>query len=1594
MKKILACIFLSVALVGLFTAHGLAAEDTGVLVSGNLKLMLEMSYPESASTIGRANIQVTVKSKNGAASTPIFLNRALSSKQVITLDGTRYDVNVTPLNALGVAITTERNIKYFSVEVSNLPLGEYAATFMGVGYARYTTGFAQIKDYSKQINLNTRNTRFAIGDINGDTRVDGADLALLENNLNTYNPTYDLNRDNKLDITDIAYINRNIRAFGTEQIIDTALITASATDLSVTATALGANAEGDVSRLFDPTNTLKINAANGQPIVIPIQFNTPTMMSRIAINSPTVSGAVEGGTALVEYIDANGANATKQIAFGNAIQGVSYIGETEGQNTVVIDLGMKVAVKKITITVTKVSGQNGTPSYTVVQNIEFLKDIVQDNTPVDTTPKNLVATASDAKVVLNWNTVPNVTGYKVRYGKTSGALDRELLVNTNTATISGLDNLVPYYFSVSAVNGSWEGGRSAEVTATPAPLTIPAAPDNLSLSPSATGISATWSVTKNATAYNLYLKADGESDYIKKASAITSSSYSITGLRENTGYSAYVTAQNTLGEGPRSLVATTKTQSSVITPPAIPTLNRIPNTEIAEITMTYPIGVNLDEYPDKRFDVNFVADGNYSTFWTARAFWENKEFNITFKTPQDMNYLVYVPRLDGKYKESLYKYNISVTDSRGSKKQIVNGGIVQNSPEKTGFAVLSFPRTTDIKKIHFEVMQWNGSPTNISLSEVAFYRYFSVDDDIKALFADNSYTSLSSKATQAEIDRIKAIVNNTSGYFVDKTILTDELNMAQSLLNGGKTGLGKIINGIKSRKMDNDIKPINNFEPLGVVGEAGKDIVIYAQMPAGETVNLVATQFFAEASAWESKPIPIANGRNVINIPQIGSTDTAHGGPLYIVYTGNRQSEIKLHVKYSTQIPVLELSEWASMTETQRRSVITEYVTMLSSYVNTVTGTKTTAFKNSTEISLPNILLSLPADQVLAGINAAGTTAAAKTSGVYDTALAWQDLLSVVYKTHGIDNPQNERGRFNIRYARMFAGAFMYASGRHVGIGYGSVSALMQGKPVSSTGKDKPNALFGWGIAHELGHVMDSLGKAEITNNIYSLFAQTYDGNQNTLMSRLEGDLYTEIFDKVSSGQKGLSNNVFVSLGMYWQLHLAYDGASDNFYNALNKAYKMGEGKDFSGDDRFAVVTSKLANVDLTDFFGRWGITLSDAAKTAIGAYPKENRYIWYLSDASRRARLSGKTSPNNVTASATATVNDKVVTLKITSNADSSIVQGYEIVRNGKPIAFVGKPEYIDDVGVINNLTLSYAINVIDILGNTIATASVPQVKIGYDAVINKSLWSSTYDAQASAVTITFNGKQSVAGIKISGTVPASGGFEVHAQTDAGLVKAAVVDFTKNDATNSGYLKYFTKPGAAATDTRIWTYDTSSIKLVGVDEAMLSRIDFVGYPGDNIEITKIGRLTKDYKYDNDVIKAGTVVIVGNYRGDPVYDTVTVSGRFETVDHTSGTATTTDRELNGYALMFAEIPSDGAVSAISDGIWIFVPDVQAEKALLESGDASACTDSAFPKAIKASLYTTDDANSAASKRLSSDTAWIAFPSDVSMPGLELSGGNQ
>ena len=57
----------------------------------------------------------------------------------------------------------------------------------------------------------------------------------------------------------------------------------------------------------------------------------------------------------------------------------------------------------------------------------------------------------------------------------------------------------------------------------------------------------------------------------------------------------------------------------------------------------------------------------------------------------------------------------------------------------------------------------------------------------------------------------------------------------------------------------------------------------------------------------------------------------------------------------------------------------------------------------------------------------------------------------------------------------------------------------------------------------------------ELPNNYFSVLAQADETNAGVRFQ------YEDVYEKVTSSTVGRADNVFTQLGMYWQLHLAYD---------------------------------------------------------------------------------------------------------------------------------------------------------------------------------------------------------------------------------------------------------------------------------------------------------------------------------------------------------------------------------------------------------------------------------------------------------------------
>lgn len=330
---------------------------------------------------------------------------------------------------------------------------------------------------------------------------------------------------------------------------------------------------------------------------------------------------------------------------------------------------------------------------------------------------------------------------------------------------------------------------------------------------------------------------------------------------------------------------------------------------------------------------------------------------------------------------------------------------------------------------------------------------------------------------------------------------------------------------------------------------------------------------------------------------------------------------------------------------------------------------------------------------------------------------------------------------------RMFAGAFMYASGNHVGIEFDQTSILARVNDMAD---------LGWGIAHEIGHNINepSYTVAEITNNY---FAQLITLKKNGLRFQMP-----KVYEKVTSGTVGRSSNLATQLALYWQLHLAFDnGADDTTYSSYDqllnnlffarmdsysrdtsRAPKSGLKTDGDADQNLMRLACAAANQNLLPFFQRWGMIPDETTKAYAEQYgePTAKAY-YYVSPEARNYRVSHEEASYAIAgqdvASASIAKNQNQITLTMDATQKADAIHGYEILRsitgNGREetqvVGFVesqtdGSATYTDTVTSLNNRVITYLVRPVDKFMNYGNTVTAGSAKIETEGRLDKSDW------------------------------------------------------------------------------------------------------------------------------------------------------------------------------------------------------------------------------------------------------------------------------
>lgn len=1664
MKRLIAAIILITMLALQINVFAIGAESindndqsvaTMASISGNLEVDINLDMPIKNTTKEETEIKVLLRGKSSQVSIDLGGDKAIEKEEVI-IDGHTINYTVKKLNAnRGLTTLTDTEVYYYNIVFSNLPQGNYDIEVSGNGFSNVVEKNIKIEDYSQRVILNNHGSML-FGDFDRNNKIDEEDYKDLFDNIETKDKEiikkYDLNRDGIVDILDLHYVHENLslvkensEIINTDVIINPSNVVLEAKE--------GQEVMGTSEDLFKEEGKIQISAKDKNdnniditpetPVELTMDLGKATLMEQIVIKAPVDGSAPASGE--VVLFDENNKEVSRE-SFGYSL--LSRSKATSDEGIIKIDLGKQVAVKKITIVVKETTKD---PKLAEIAKVEFLNNVYEEiPEPVLNIPTIKEIDPDHEKLTVSWNHEANVTGYEVRCVAVKGGKEYVRETTSNTVEFSDLTNYEEYEISIKSVNGEWSSDYSTPIIAVPKPKERPTAPEGITVESLYKGLKVTWKKNDMAIGQNLYYRVAGSEDSYTEVKNIIGTSYTIVDLEDEVTYEVYLTAYNDIGISNKSKIYSGKTLS--INPPISPNYKLINTADaIGEITnhiidVDYDKGVSEESYPSGKIG---VVDNDYSTYWYLND-WDSGIYSkrgpiLTLDKEYTIDTIALIPRQEPGFTIP-YRANIGVYDEVSGKWTYIEAS-VQGRNNNGQYALLKLEEPITARKIQINPSVYGGE--KVSISELKLYNYDSIENDIKNLFKDDLQVELKMSVNQKIIDELRERLNTAdevSGeYHWNKNALEKELKLAEDILND--KGLSEevftleqnISNGTFNLGMGND------YQALGYSVRAGEEIVVYVGTKGNVLPELIFTQFYGESGKF-AKSIRLQKGRNVIEVPKIHDLDVEKGGSIYVRYPNKSASnnEIKLRVSGGVKIPHLnvyglindesKVDEVKALARTYIRDLKTYVDNIEDMYPSIFTNRSNNVYKydektsvlNTTDIETDKVTLNLPATGILKGITEGLKSEDDQVERLYNTLLAWEQVMEITFAKKGVLGTELQpRSRMNIKYQRMFAKAFMYASSNHVGIEFNSSAPLMHGKPYEFN-EDKTikenGSLFGWGIAHEIGHVVDKPKGtySETTNNMLSLIIQTFNDENH---SRLEdSNVYEKIYEKVTSNTISLPSDVFTTLGMFWQLHLAYEDNhtyemlwnNDTYYGRLNKLYRdmPSDMENLDKDQILVRLASDAANKDLTDFFYKWGIRPTEETYEYIKSkgYEKETRQIQYLNDEARRQRLAGITAMDKSTEVVASfdgyndgdyVKNSKNITLNLGISGDNDKILGYEIYRNGVPVGFTTEDTYTDILGAVNNRVFKYEVVAYDYLLNVTKKYEVGSLKISHDGSMSKTSWiastntsndedvnnnmDTTGPIQNPAIdkvidnksdtvyvgyksgnnnpeiVIDMNKINSIVGIKYTTDDKNSSStiqdYEVYVSNNGEewtLASLGKFQFGTNGDDENSAIVYFNKEDSEG-GRQLYTYEASYVKVVAKGKSTISvaEIDILAPPGDNIDIDVIGTLKSDYEYaDGEVIPAGSVVITGEYRGNPAYNIPVLKNEYGYV-------------INSETILLAEIPTNAHLGEISSGTWI---------SWVSPSEVSALTTK-----VMAELYRVNDAITLEGQRLVSDSLYVKVP---------------
>lgn len=1230
--------------------------------------------------------------------------------------------------------------------------------------------------------------------------------------------------------------------------------------LDIETTALGGDSD-------DPDAETSIIEMEGMAIRPPVETTSnKTERSVSNITSGSVSVEDEDGT-VHEFEFKNGQQTTSGRSYSlidSLLRSNSEQAVAAGTgDVIVIDFGTRIAIKKITIKVTATTQPNATLAE--IGKVAFLNNMEDRIEPPDLSiPTNLKGEPGEKSITFSWDPQQNITGYEIRITDPTGKTTTN---STVLPTFSIADKKMKsgiYTAAVRSANGEWKSPWSSDSQTELVPTKRPDMPTAINVTPGYRELVVSWPAVDDAAHYNLYYKEASAAQFTPVPGNITNTRYVLTQLKGNTQYILYLTASNKFGTSPKSEDRYGTTLGEVnVKVPWYNLINRTvqhktgtlagPNYEVWD-TETAKLNDHIesvvatdqnDESLNPGFDPYWMVDGDYTTCYMPKrmsTYYDGA--NVTFDQAYEMDSLILTSSfMDGYSYTYASDIRVNVKDDQGnwSYYSMQNGKVSTSTigTQAPNTFKVKFPKSS-VKQIVVGSMRPYGFKAPIS--ELAFYEYNSISDDLNDLWADELHTTLKDQLENgttidaAYLDSLEERINakdsatlaegdaDSGEYAPDRDIYLEALKLARQALEfKGGTDPVRIRSAITADGAN--VGGINGWQPLGVAAKANDKLQIFvggrlngSSGPVDTTgpspLVLGITQNGGEGKDLYTQigTTGLKYGLNEITVPATpcNIVGQENGGQLYVTsVTYNKASEFDVRVIGGMPIAYLDLYKVAD--DATHRERCEKYVDTLRSQVENLQKTHSdrnheeaygdsTCVANTTDIMLTSIMFSVPASRILDGLGGLKTDRNEQVERLIKTTKSSEEMVQLYWQHKGLGTMTTAEqqkyggkngvpaGHLNIRFMRTNPGVFMYAAGNHVGIQYGSCAlSSTPGTTFDENGKYQSGYYFGWGIAHEIGHQINTgaYTYAEVTNNYY---AQLITANEDNATSRYG---YQGLYDRVTSGTKAPPSGK-TGIGLYWQLHLAYDNGYNykqysnytDIYNNLvmaridsiyrNPDKAPGTGFTLAGADkdntfmRLACAAAGDASTgygrDILDYFRAWGQTPDETTIAYASQFEKDPRPLQYINDDARVYRIEGGQSVGADTQvwanlyeggsdnvgnddkkiTDSRIVNTRQVTIEMGISGDAANktqgLIGFEILRNGTPVAFrmfnadthgeqntSGTLTYTDTIATENNRTYTYEVRAVDnLLSYSSNTVSFPQVKVSdKGAYVDKSRWS-----------------------------------------------------------------------------------------------------------------------------------------------------------------------------------------------------------------------------------------------------------------------------